>query len=123
TTGQPYRYTFTLNTPFSLADPLRGQPPIPYSVNLINPQFIGLQQLFYPDPGLRAPYVQQLNFNVQRQVATDWVVQAGYVSKLGRKLLMGWSANPAIFGPGATLANIDQRRLLQPGFGDNSVIS
>jgi outer membrane receptor protein involved in Fe transport len=121
-TGQPYRYTFTINTPYSLTDPLRGQPPIPLFVNTIDPQFIGLQQLFYPDPGMRSPYVQHFNLTVQREVVRDLAVQAGYVGKLGRKLLMGWSPNPAVYAPGAALGNINQRRL-DPGFGNNSEIS
>ena len=66
-TGQPYRYTFTINQPTSLADPLRGQPAIPLVLNLKNPVFTGLQQLFYPEPGLRTPYVQNFNLNVQRE--------------------------------------------------------
>ncbi len=121
-TSQPYRYTFTINTPFSLTDPLRGQPPIPLSVNLTNPVFTGIQELFYPDVSLRTPYVQHFNLNVQHEVVKDLAVQVAYVGKLGRKLLMGVSSNPAIFGPGATLANINQRRILPP-FGNNSTIS
>ena len=122
-TSQPYRYTFTINQPFSLTDPLRGQPAIPLTLNLKNPQFIGLQQLFYPDPSLRSPYVQNFNLNVQQEVVKDLVVQVGFFGKLGRKLLMGLSTNPAIFMAGATLANEDSRRLLQPGFGANSKIA
>jgi outer membrane receptor protein involved in Fe transport len=122
-TSQPYRYTFTINQPFSLADPLRGQPPIPLVLNLKNPAFIGLQQLFYPDPTLRSPYVQNFNLNLQREIVKDLAIQVGYFGKLGRKLLMGIATNPGIFGPGATLANLDSRRLLQPGLGNNSEIS
>ena len=122
-TGQPYRYTFTFNQPFSLADSLRGQPAIPLTLNLKNPTFTGLQQLFYPDPALRSPYVQNFNLNVQHEVVKDLVVQVGYFGKLGRKLLMGISTNPGLFTPGASLANLDSRRLLQPGFGNNSEIS
>jgi hypothetical protein len=47
----------------------------------------------------------------------------GYFGKLGRKLLMGVPSNPGIFATGATLANLDSRRLLQPGFGNNTVLS
>ena len=121
-TSQPFRYTFTIQTPFALADPLRGQPPIPLAVNLRDPQFIGLQQIFYPDAGLRQPYVQHFNLNVQREVFRDLAVQVGYVGKLGRKLLMGLSPNPAVWAPGATLGNINARRI-NPEFGNNSVIS
>ena len=122
-TGQPYRYTFTFNQPVSLVDPLRGQPPIPLTLNLTNPVFTGLQQLFYPDPGLRSPYVQNFNLNVQREIVRDLAVQVGYFGKLGRKLLMGIATNPGIYGPGATLANLDSRRLLEPGFGNDTKIA
>jgi hypothetical protein len=99
-TSQPYRYTFTIPTPFSLTDPLRGQPSIPLTIDITNPRFVGLQQIFYPDPTLRSPYIQQFNLNVQREVAGDFAVQVAYVGKIGRKLLMGVSTNPALFAPG-----------------------
>jgi outer membrane receptor protein involved in Fe transport len=121
-TSQPYRYTFTIPTPFSLSDPLRGQPPIPLVIDTTNPQFVGLQEIFYPDPTLRSPYIQHFNLNVQREVAKDLVVQAAYVGKLGRKLLMGVSTNPALFVPGATVGNINSRRMI-PGFGNLQNIS
>jgi hypothetical protein len=50
------------------------------------------------------------------------VVQAAYVGKIGRKLLMGVSTNPALFVPGATVGNINNRRLI-PGFGNLQNIS
>ena len=78
--------------------------------------------MFYPDANLRTPYVQHFSFNVQQEVAHDLVVQVGYMGKIGRNLLMGLAANPALYGPGAKSSNIDQRRLL-PGFGNNTVIS
>jgi outer membrane receptor protein involved in Fe transport len=121
-TSQPYRYTFTIPTPFSLADPLRGQPPIPLTINLTSPQFVGLQEIFYPDPRLRSPYIQQFNLNVQREVVPNLVLQMAYVGKIGRKLLMGVSSNPALFAPGATVGNINSRRIV-PGFGNLSTIS
>jgi outer membrane receptor protein involved in Fe transport len=113
-TSQPYRYTFNINAPASLADPLSGQPPIPLAVNTENPQFVGVQTLFFPDGNMRTPYVQHFSLNVQHEVVRDLAIQVGYVGKLGRKLIMSVAANPAIFGPGATLANINQRRIHQP---------
>jgi hypothetical protein len=121
-TSQPFSYTFTINTPFSLADPLRGQAQPPLFVNFTNPLFVGTQQVFNADPGLRTPYVEQLNLNVQRQIFKDLTLQVGYMGKLGHKLLMGWSPNPALFSPTATAANVDSRRILQP-FGNNSEMS
>lgn len=120
--GQPWRYTFTINSPFSLADPLRGQPPIPLAVNRSNPIFTGVQDLAFADPNFRTGYVQNFNLNVQQQVGNNLAVQVGYVGRLARKLVMGLSANPAIYGPGATLANINARRVYS-GFGELRSIS
>src|SRR5215469_13396551 len=36
-TSQPFNYTFTINAPYSLADPLRGQAQPPLFVNFQNP--------------------------------------------------------------------------------------
>jgi hypothetical protein len=55
-------------------------------------------------------------------VTRDLAIQVGYAGKLGHKLLMGLPLNPAIYGPGATLANIDPRRIYQP-FGQLNKIS
>jgi hypothetical protein len=120
--NQPYRYSFTFQTPFSLTDPLGGQPAIPLTVSLVNPPFVGTQQVFFPDPGLRTGYVQSFNLNIQHEVLKDLLVQAAYVGKLGRKLLVVVSPNPALYGPGATLANINDRRIMK-GFGNNSELS
>ncbi len=118
TASQPFRYNFTFQAPFSLSDPLRGQIAIPTTVDFKNPVFVGTQEVFFMDPTLRSPYVQQFNLNVQREVVRDLAVQVGYVGKVAHKLLFGMSANPAIYGPGATLNNINDRRPLRP-YGDN----
>lgn len=120
--GQPWRYTFTIPTPFSLTDPLRGQPAIPLGINRNDPVFTGIQDLAYPDPNFRTAYVQNYNLNIQRQVSKDLSVQVGYVGRLARKLIMGLAANPAVYGPGATPANLNSRRIHQ-GFGELRVIS
>ncbi len=120
--GQPFNYTFTIPQPFSLTDPLRGQPPIPTTIDPANPTFVGLQQVSYPDPTMRTGYVQHFNLMVQREVVPNVSLQIGYVGKLGRKLMMVVNGNPAVFRPGATLGNTNQRRIYA-GFGENRVIS
>lgn len=120
--SQPYNYTFTISAPYSFTDPMRGQAPLPLTVDLKNPRFVGLQEIFYPDPGLKTPYVQHYNLNVQREVVKNLSVQVGYVGKQGRKLLLGLSANPAVWAPGATTGNINARRIIQ-GFGNNRVLT
>jgi hypothetical protein len=116
-TSQPFRYTFNYVTPFSLADPLRGQAPLPLTVNFTNPIFVGLPVLNHPDVGMRTPYVEQFNLALQHEIVRDTLLQVAYVGKLGRKMLQGVEQNPALFAPGATLSNDDQRRIIA-GWGD-----
>ncbi|MEO7145294.1 MAG: carboxypeptidase regulatory-like domain-containing protein, partial [Bryobacteraceae bacterium] len=100
---QPFRYAFTIPAPYSFTDPLRGVH-LPTSVNLTNPLFTGIQQIDYPDPGTRSPYVEEFNFNVQHQIVRDLSLEAAYVGKLGHKLPIGWNDNPGLYAPGATAA-------------------
>jgi hypothetical protein len=115
---QPFRYSYTINAPYSLTDPLRGVAPIPTSVNLNNPTFTTNPppQLTFPSHNLRTPYVCQYNVTIQRQIRNSLVVEAAYVGKLGRKLLADIGTNPAIYAPGATIAN-ENSRVIYPGFG------
>jgi hypothetical protein len=115
---QPFRYSYTINAPYSLTDPLRGLPPLPSGVNLSNPAFsvVPPPGLTFPSPDLRTPYTFQYNLTVQRQLLRDTVLEVAYVGKLGRKLLTDITQNPALYAPGATVANEDARRLY-PGFG------
>jgi hypothetical protein len=116
---QPFRYSYTINAPYSLADPLHGLNPIPATVNLSNPVFTTNPppQLTFPSPNMRTPYTMQFNITLQRQVAPDTVVEVAYVGKLGRKLLTDVSYNSAMPAPGATVAN-ENSRVLYPGFGN-----
>ncbi|MFB3827197.1 MAG: carboxypeptidase regulatory-like domain-containing protein [Bryobacteraceae bacterium] len=116
-TSQPFRYQFNISAPYSLSDPLRGQAAIPLVVNTRNPFFVGVQTVNFPDGNVRTPYVQHFNLTLQHEVVRDLAVQVGYVGKLGHKLIMSVAANPALYGPGATLANLDRRRIIQP-YGD-----
>ncbi len=65
-------------------------------------------------PDFRTPYSQQYNFTIQRELARDLKVEAAYVGSRGTKLLRRRQGNPAIFGPGATAGNIQQRRIFHP---------
>jgi len=116
---QPFRYSYTINAPYSLADPLRGLQSLPATVNLRNPVFTTNPppQLTFPSPAMRTPYTMQYNVTVQRQIVRDTVIEAAYVGKLGRKLLDDLSFNPAIYAPGATVAN-ENTRVVYPGFGN-----
>lgn len=63
------------------------------------------------DPTFRTPYSMQWNFQVQYQVAKDWMLDAAYVGTTGVKLLNRTQQNPAIITPTANSLNIDQRRI------------
>jgi hypothetical protein len=54
------------------------------------------------NPGLRTPYVFQMNFTVQRELSRNMVMEAGYVSNRGIKLLLDHDLN--------------QTRIYQSGF-------
>jgi hypothetical protein len=77
---------------------------------------------FSVDPFYVMPRVMAITFNVQRQILPDLVAEAGYVSKLGRRLNDTRDVNTAVFLPGtdsqgnprSTLANVDSRRRLYP---------
>jgi Carboxypeptidase regulatory-like domain/TonB-dependent Receptor Plug Domain len=63
------------------------------------------------DPNFRTPYSMQWNFQVQYQVAKDWLLDAAYVGGNGVKLLNRVQQNPGVITPTATSLNIDQRRI------------
>ena len=68
---------------------------------------------FGVDQNFRTPYVQNFNLNIQRQLSSTTILQAGYVGSLGRKLAVLRDINQPIGGvrPFAslypTLATID----------------
>jgi hypothetical protein len=61
-------------------------------------------------------YMQQWNVSVQRETVQGLVVTGAYVGSKGTKLPIQRELNPAIFGPGATTANTNQRRLYAPAY-------
>ncbi len=61
-------------------------------------------------------HVDQFNVGVQQQIGSRLSVQAGYVGGRGRDLMGDGQINMPVFGPGATLANAQQRRPLLPQF-------
>ena len=55
--------------------------------------------------------LQQWNVSVQRQLG-DWMASASYLGNRSIHLWRGTELNPAVFGPGATTGNTNQRRVL-----------
>jgi len=103
----PYSLQITVNQTTSLTDPYAGRPnPFPYAppvtqqekaaYRFLLPVTVGLTV----DPFFRAPYMQQWNFNVQHQLAKDYVFTASYVGTKGTRLPIRRELNPAIFRAG-----------------------
>src|SRR5205823_4241435 len=67
------------------------------------------------DPNYVMPRVITLTANIQRQIVPNLVVEAGFVGKLSRHLQVGRDINSAIYVPGTTASNQEQRRRLAPG--------
>jgi hypothetical protein len=61
---------------------------------------------------LPATATDQWNLSYQRQVGADWMVSVNYLGNVIHNVWYADQINPAIFGPGATTANTNQRRLL-----------
>jgi hypothetical protein len=57
------------------------------------------------------PYSQQWNFSVEHVFARQYTLDLRYVGNKGTHLPRFIEANPAIYSPGATTDNADQRRL------------
>jgi outer membrane receptor protein involved in Fe transport len=61
---------------------------------------------------LPATSTDQWNVSYQRQVATDWMISANYLGNVVKHVWTANQINPAVFGPGATVGNTSQRRVL-----------
>jgi hypothetical protein len=102
----PFLQTPQLGFPVaSFANPFGGVNPFAGS------GFAQPMTLLTLDPKLRLPYAQDWNLNVQKSFGADWLLEVGYVGTKGTKLPRFIEGNPAVFGPGATENNVDQRRL------------
>lgn len=70
----------------------------------------------YFNPHWHLGYVQAMNFTVEQQLAGNLLARAAYVADRGVNLQDNNEQNPAIYGPGATVSNTDQRRSLYPTY-------
>jgi len=61
---------------------------------------------------MHSPYLEQWNVSVQKQIGQNLLLSATYIGNQTIHLLTGTELNPAVFGPGATLANTNARRVL-----------
>ncbi|MDR3703418.1 MAG: carboxypeptidase regulatory-like domain-containing protein [Candidatus Sulfopaludibacter sp.] len=62
-------------------------------------------------PNVPPTYMMQWNISYQRQISTNWIVTANYMGNASRDIWGSTDVNYAVPGPGATVANENQRRL------------
>jgi len=113
----PYLIPLSVSAPPSFSNPWQGTTdPYPFAFNASNPTFLFPTQAYSVSPNFKNGYIDEFNLNVQHQLGSDYLIQMGYYGKLGRKLSDDHEANPALYGPGATEANVQSRRPFFPQY-------
>jgi hypothetical protein len=122
-TSQPFSYGLTtynvqLSNPYG-ANPQQLQFLETYQ-RASTPQQRANKTFFLPmpimdmNPAFTSAYVQQWNFNVQRELWRKFVLTVAYLGNKGTHLHQSEQINPGIYIPGAsTTGNIDSRRIYQ----------
>jgi hypothetical protein len=113
----PWGNQINLNAPAGgFVDPYLGYPggnPFPFPYPPIKSAPFPQQGAYINFPlNLTHPYTQKWTLSVQRQFGKDWLVSATYLGDKGTHIRSSTEMNPAVYGPGATLANTNQRRIL-----------
>jgi hypothetical protein len=115
---QPFGLANTLNVPYALSAPYQGlSNPFPFQFDPGNARFVlpvRIPKSF--DPGLRNPYAQNYSFSIQRQLLPNLMLDVAYAGNTGRKLIEFREFNPAVYRPGATASNTNQRRRYAPTY-------
>ena len=107
--SQPFLLSVFLAAPPSFSDPWsESSDPFPYSQDTFN--YANPVRQYAISPDFRNTYVQQWNLNIQQQLADSWLLQLACVGKNAHKLNYPREANMAIWEPGATARNVQQRR-------------
>lgn len=87
------------------ADPFNGQPP--FNIN----SFPSPMTILTNELNMKPAYAQNWNFSIQRSLGGSYLFDVRYVGTKGTHLPRFIEANPAVYGPGATASNADQRRI------------
>ena len=70
----------------------------------------------YFTPNWQIGHLDSYNLTIEHQIWSDLIARAAYVGTRGRGMQSFNEENPAVYGPGATVANTNQRRPLAPDF-------
>ncbi len=111
-TSPPNSVRVDITAPFSTQDPYRGYTnPFPVSRPIQASQTFPTPFLIVGfDPDFSYPNIHQWNLTVEQALPGAIVLRTTYQGSAGRRLFHAAELNPAIFGPGATVANTDRRR-------------
>jgi hypothetical protein len=101
----PWTQARQLAPPINFADPWNGSNP--FNMN----SFPQPTTVLTIENGMRPPYAQNWNFSVQRSFPGNYLLDVRYIGNKGTRLPRFIEANPAVYGPGATANNADQRRI------------
>jgi hypothetical protein len=120
---QPTDLYLSIPAPQSFTNPYLGYSGgDPFPRGHIPPSGFSAYQFLEPvsggmlDPASRVGYTQNWNFTIERQLAGNSALSIAYVGNHAVDIMGSRQFNPAIFGPGASVANENSRRLY-PGLG------
>jgi hypothetical protein len=120
---QPTDLYLSIPAPQSFTDPYLNYPGgDPFPRGHVSPSGFSSYHFLTPvsggmlDPSSKVGYTQNWNFTVEHQFAKDTALSVAYVGNHAIDIMGSRQFNPAIFGPGATVANENSRRLY-PGLG------
>jgi hypothetical protein len=101
----PWTQARQVQPPINFSDPWNGTSPF-------NPNsFPQPTTVLTVENGMRPPYAQDWNFSVQRSLPGNYLLDVRYIGNKGTRLPRMIEANPAVYQPGATAGNADQRRI------------
>ncbi|MBS1813305.1 MAG: TonB-dependent receptor [Acidobacteria bacterium] len=115
--GQPFVNQRVLTGPVQMSDPYNGGPVLdPTPPTSIDPNFVFTPYGSYalPSTNMPTPYMQNWNLILEQQISNSTLARIAYVGTKGTHLITGTDINAGVYGPGATAANINSRRPIQP---------
>ncbi len=115
----PWTEAYQLPGPgLNFADPYNGQTP-PFA----NQTFVRPATVLTVQSGMLPPYSQDWDFSIEHSLAGGYLLDLRYVGNKGTHLPRFIEADPAIYQPGATAQNADQRRPYAGAFGSVGLIA
>jgi Carboxypeptidase regulatory-like domain/TonB dependent receptor len=116
----PFDVNITIQNPGSIVDPFTASQPNPFPTTFPPPT-----NYKFSTPIAATVYAanftnarsEQYNASVEVQLARNWLATISYLGSHDTDLFGNEELDPATFGPGASLANINQRRPYYPNYG------